>query len=89
MVILENAEAQFVKSDHRRGAEVLLPGRSAKSIEFKWCNISAVLDESNLLWIKGFKPLSHYQERLRELTGLWLLEHPYLRSILDQRSDER
>lgn len=30
-------------------------------------NISAVLHELGLPWIDGYKPLSHYPERLRQL----------------------
>lgn len=38
--------------------------RSNKSIEFKHCNISAVLSELGLPWLPGYAPLSHYQRIL-------------------------
>lgn len=40
--------------------------RSDKSIEFKHCNISAVLSELGLPWLPGYAPLHHYQRILIE-----------------------
>lgn len=40
--------------------------RSRKSIEFKHCNISAVLQRLGLPTIKGYKPLPHFQNALVE-----------------------
>jgi hypothetical protein len=39
-------------------------GRTPKSIEFKFQNISAVLDEIGLEWINGLAPLRNYQQSL-------------------------
>jgi hypothetical protein len=86
MLILELSGATFVKAEHRRRTQRLLPERSAKSIEFKWSNISAVLAEASLPWINGFKPRSHYQERLRELTATWLAQNEYLRTVFEERA---
>ncbi|WKZ81907.1 MAG: hypothetical protein QY307_07325 [Acidimicrobiia bacterium] len=82
MLMCELAGASVTKAEHRRRAQRLLPGRTAKAVEYKWCNVSAVLSEASLPWIGGFKPLSNYQGRLRELVGAWLLEHPYSRDLL-------
>ncbi len=57
----------FVKSDYRRRLQEQLPVRSKKSIELKWCNISAILDEMGLPWIKGYVPMPNYQRKLREI----------------------
>lgn len=42
-------------------------GRTKGSIEMRLQNISAVLHELGLPWIDGYKPLSHYPERLKQL----------------------
>ena len=78
MLDLERQETLYQKMEHRQRVEKMLPGRSAKSIEFKWCNVSAVLQEAGLPWIPGYKPLAHYQMRLRELVAIWLLDHQRL-----------
>lgn len=44
-------------------------GRSAKSIEFKFQNISAVLNELGRPWITGLAPLANYQKLLAETIG--------------------
>lgn len=36
-------------------------GRSKGSVEFKFANVSAVLDDMGLLWIDGYKPRGHGQ----------------------------
>lgn len=42
-------------------------GRTKGSIEMRLQNISAALHELGLPWIDGYKPLSHYPERLKQL----------------------
>lgn len=42
-------------------------GRTAKSIEFKFQNISAVLNEMGLDWLSGLAPLGNYQKLLAEI----------------------
>jgi hypothetical protein len=56
---------RYSKADAVRELQVLLPARSATSIERKLQNISAVLDETGLDWIDGYKPLAHYQRELK------------------------
>lgn len=62
----ENRGQPMVKSDV---VESLMKttGRSKGSIEMRLQNISAVLQELQLPWIDGYKPLSHYPERLKQL----------------------
>jgi|SRR5690606_29099008 len=57
---------EFVKSEFREAIAPSLSVRTAKAIELKWCNISAVLEERGMTWVTGFKPLPHMQRRLRE-----------------------
>jgi len=56
---------QFVKMDVYRklSAET---GRTAKSIERKFQNISAVLDELGIEWIRGLAPLRNFQKLLSD-----------------------
>lgn len=44
-------------------------GRTPSSIEFKFQNISAVLDAMSREWMKGLAPLANYQEMLAEKVG--------------------
>jgi hypothetical protein len=85
MMVLDESGMELSKADHRKRLEELLPGRSSKSIDFKWCNVSAALEEAGESWLDAYKPLAHYQERLRELTAVWLMEHPYTKRLLDRR----
>lgn len=61
----------YSKTDHRERLRAAVD-RSYKSIEFKHCNISAVLSELGLPWVPGYKPLNHYQKLLVEEVGLYL-----------------
>lgn len=56
----------YVKRDVVRDLQPLIPNRSGASIERKFPNISAVLDEEGFDWIDGYKPLAHYQQELRD-----------------------
>lgn len=64
MLHLEEAGIPFVKVKYARaGAERTV--RSAKSMEYKFQNISAVLDEVGIDFIDGFKPQKNYQLALK------------------------
>jgi len=54
----------YVKVNVVRDVGRSLPARSKGSIERKFQNISAILDEAGLPWIDGYKPLSNYQDEL-------------------------
>lgn len=65
----------YNKAQHNEALQGLIP-RSRKSIEFKHCNISAVLERLGMPIIPGYKPLPHFQnalldgvERYLELRG--------------------
>lgn len=57
-----------------------MTGRTKGSIEMRLQNISAVLDHHGVRWIEGYKPLSHYPDRLATL-----IETEYS-ELLDGRS---
>ena len=60
----ELAGQRLVKADLLRELEQALPARTRGSIEYKLANISAVMDESQLPWVEGYKPAPHYQRAL-------------------------
>ena len=56
---------RYTKAEVVRALAPLLPSRSKGSIELKFANISAALDEQGWDWIEGYKPMPHYQRDLR------------------------
>jgi hypothetical protein len=66
MLALECAGKSYSKTEHRNALiEVMGDTRSRGSIERKHQNISAVMLQLGLPYIKGYKPLSNIQEALR------------------------
>ena len=54
----------YVKTDHNRAVRETV-ARSKGSVEFKFCNVSAVLQDMGLTWLYGYAPRSNYQTSLR------------------------
>lgn len=54
---------QYNKSQHNEALQGLI-ARNRKSIEFKHCNISAVLERLGIPYIRGYRPLPHFQNAL-------------------------
>lgn len=54
----------YNKSARRRALLARLPGRSDGSIEFKHCNISAVMLELGYPYVRGYKPRSNFQRQV-------------------------
>lgn len=52
------------KAEHNRPLQSMLPARTRASIEYKHCNISAVLVELGVPPLVGYKPLFNYQQLL-------------------------
>lgn len=71
MLGLELTERPFVKA-HRNEALRQLIGRSHASIEFKHCNISAVLNRLGLPTISGYKRRDNFQNALIDGIGRYL-----------------
>lgn len=59
----------FNKAAHRRALVKLLAGRSEEAVEFKHCNISAILNELGVPCIDGYKPRGNYQRLLAEIVA--------------------
>ena len=57
-----------------------MAGRTAGSIEYKFQNISAVLEEDQSPWIEGYKPARNYQALLAEEVRAYLKQSPPLES---------
>ena len=67
MLSLELAGQAYSKAAHRRVLLEKLRGRSAGSIEFKHCNISAVLIDLGCPYLRGYQPRANYQRLLYEV----------------------
>lgn len=71
MLADEFAGRDFNKSEHRRALQALT-GRDPGSIERKHQNISAVLERLGVPFIRGYKPLAHFQNSLLEAVERYL-----------------
>lgn len=67
MLTLELAGQSFNKTQHRQRLQGKLSGRSNASIEFKHCNISAVMLDLGFPYIRGYQPRSSYQALLAKV----------------------
>jgi hypothetical protein len=67
MLALELRGEPFNKAEHNRNLARVLNDRTRGSIERKHQNISAVLIELGYPYIDGYKPLSNYQELLKDV----------------------
>lgn len=65
MLLMELRGEEFNKAERNRHLQRLLPQRSRGSIEWKHQNVSAVLVEMGLPYVRGYKPRFNYQELLR------------------------
>jgi hypothetical protein len=66
MLQLELEQKKYSKKEHRSAIIDSLDNRSDGSVEFKHQNISAVLANMGLPYIKGYKPRFNYQKQLLE-----------------------
>lgn len=71
MLAEEFAGRDFNKSEHRRALQTLT-GREPGSIERKHQNISAVLERLGVPFIRGYKPLAHFQNSLLDAVERYL-----------------
>ncbi|MEG3079117.1 DUF3883 domain-containing protein [Halomonas sp. 5021] len=81
MLVAELSGQNYNKRELNRALMAQLHGRSASAIEFKHCNISAVLRDANCPYVDGYKPRSNYQQSLVEV-----VEELLLRSELVDRA---
>lgn len=64
MLRCEQAGIPYSKTAHRRALARKLDERSDKAIEFKFANVSSVLEDLGQPYIAGYKPMSHRQAKL-------------------------
>lgn len=79
MLRMQEMRQDFVKADVIRQLEKNIPARTTGSIEYKFRNISAVLNELGVQAVSGYKPLSNFQGILADAVANALAED----SILD------
>jgi hypothetical protein len=88
MLRLELSGQPYVKRQFNLALQQRIE-RSHSSIEFKLCNLSAVLRDLSRPYINGYKPRSHYQASLREVVEARLEEFPqHLPDAIDPPSPD-
>ncbi len=80
MLVDDLAGRGYNKARHNRRLQQDT-GRSKGSIEYKFQNISAVLQLSGEVWIPGYKPAMNFQKSLVDAVERWLDAHPDFLSV--------
>jgi hypothetical protein len=75
MLADELAGRPYAKAAHNAALRERIP-RSRGSVEFKYQNVSAVLEKLGMPWIPGYKPARHYQSAIVEVISGYLASHP-------------
>jgi hypothetical protein len=78
MLSFELSGQAYSKTDHRRQLRQKLRHRSDTSLEFKHCNISAVMIELGFPYIRGYQPRSNFQTLLVQVVADQVGKHPLL-----------
>ncbi len=76
MLRLEAVGTSYVKADFNREVRRICTDRSKASVELKFQNISAILEENHLARIEGYVPRHNYQNLLAEQVVAFLSEAP-------------
>lgn len=88
MLSKELSGQSYKKSEHRKRLLPLLNKRSDGSCEFKHQNISAVLINLGLPYIKGYLPRFNYQSMLEDKVIEYLLGHQSIEEQFKQFADK-
>lgn len=89
MLRAEASGSAVNKSERNELLRQKLRTRSRGSVEMKHQNISAVLDQLGLPYIRGYKPRSNFQELLREAVVAYVQhEQPILQAIVDSIEEQ-
>lgn len=81
MLSLELAGQSFSKTAHRKALQQKLNGRSDGSIEFKHCNISAVMRDLGFPRLRGYQQRVNYQSLLRDVVEAQVARQTSLDSL--------
>jgi len=71
MLQKEQLGESYRKVDYNRRVQQFA-GRSKGSVEFKFQNISSWLEDMNIPWITGYKPLANRQQSLKAAIETYL-----------------
>lgn len=82
MLTLELNGQRYSKTEHAQALMRLLRGRSRQSVEFKHCNISAVLIELGYPYISGYKRRGNYQKLLFDVVEAQLERNQALQAAV-------
>jgi 5-methylcytosine-specific restriction enzyme A len=66
MLKYEQQKTPYVKAEVNRQLQIKIPTRTHKSIEYRWQNISSVLNDNKLPFIDGFKPAKNVGSNVKE-----------------------
>lgn len=79
MTMLEHEILQqpYNKAEHNRNLQLLI-NRTKGSIEFKHCNLSAVLQKLGAQWIKGYFPRGNIQNSLIAAAERYFIKNPFM-----------
>ena len=89
MLKKELADQVYSKTSHRKSILPFLNDRSGGSVEFKHQNISAVLIEMGLPFVRGYKPKFNYQQLLiKEITDYLENNQPIIEHEFEQFARE-
>jgi len=84
MLAMDAADQPFVKVHRARALDEQIR-RGHKSIEFKHMNISAVVTELGLPFVRGYRPMANYQAAIFPAIERYLSTHPDAWQIGDAR----
>lgn len=74
MLEAEISGKPYIKAAHSRALMERI-GRTHRAVEFKHQNISAVLDELGMPWIRGYIPKRNYQNAIFDAIDRYLSDH--------------
>lgn len=80
MLHLELAGIPYNKRERNLALQKVIR-RNASAIEFKHQNISAILNNSGVPYISGYKPRGNFQTLLEEIVAAHLIENPDINSL--------
>ena len=66
MLNYEKQKTPYVKIEFNRKLQAKLPDSTQSSIEYRWQNISSVLNDHKLTYIKGYKPAKNVGANVKE-----------------------
>lgn len=66
MLKYEKEKTSYSKSEINKKLQAELKNRGRSSIEYRWQNISSVLFDHNLNFIKGYKPAKNVGSNVKE-----------------------